>query len=32
VIPTSPYQALRTSLALVTTDSQATLQSQATNV
>lgn len=32
IIPTSPYQVLRTSLALVTTDSQATLQSQATNV
>jgi hypothetical protein len=32
IVPTSPYQILRTSLALVTTDSQATLQSQATNV
>lgn len=29
VIPTSPYQVLRTTLAMVTTDSQATLQSQA---
>lgn len=32
IVPTSPYQVLRTSLALVTTDSQATLQNQATNV
>lgn len=32
IIPTSPYQKLATSLAHVTTDSQATLQSQATNV
>lgn len=32
IIPTSPYQVLRTSLASVTTDSQATLQSQASNV
>lgn len=32
IIPTSPYQKLSTTLALVTTDSQATLQSQATNV
>lgn len=32
LIPISPYQALRTSLSLVTTDSQSTLQSQATNV
>lgn len=32
LIPTSPYQKLATSLALVTTDSQATIQSQATNV
>lgn len=32
VIPTSPYQKLATSLALVTVDSQATLQLQATNV
>jgi hypothetical protein len=32
VIPSSPYQVLRSSLSLVTTDSQSTLQSQATNV
>lgn len=32
IVPSSPYQALRTSLSLVTTDSQSTLQSQATNV
>lgn len=32
IIPTSPYQKLATQLAQVTTDSQATLQSQATNV
>lgn len=32
IIPTSPYQKLATTLAQVTTDSQATLQSQATNV
>lgn len=32
IIPTSPYQKLASSLSLVTTDSQATLQSQATNV
>lgn len=32
IIPGSPYQALRTTLALVTTDSQATLQSQALSV
>lgn len=32
LIPLSPYQALRTTLSLVTTDSQATLQSQAMNV
>jgi hypothetical protein len=32
IVPTSPYQVLRTSLSLVTTDSQATLQSQALNV
>lgn len=32
VVPTSPYQVLRTSLGLVTFDSQATLQSQAANL
>lgn len=32
IVPSSPFQVLRSSLALVTTDSQATLQSQATNV
>ena len=32
IIPLSPYQVLRSTLSLVTTDSQATLQSQATNV
>lgn len=32
IVPTSPYQVLRTPLSLVTTDSQATLQSQALNV
>jgi Baseplate J-like protein len=32
IVPTSPYQVLRSSLSIVTTDSQATLQSQATNV
>lgn len=32
IVPTSPNQVLRTSLALVTTDSQATLQAQATSV
>lgn len=32
IIPTSPYQVLRSSLSLVTTDSQSTLQSQALNV
>jgi hypothetical protein len=32
IVPTSPYQVLRTSLSLVTFDSQATLQSQAVNV
>ncbi len=32
IVPTSPYQVLRTSLSLVTIDSQATLQAQATSV
>lgn len=32
IVPTSPYQVLRTNLALVTTDSQATLQAQAQSV
>lgn len=32
IVPTSPYQVLRTSLSLVTTDSQTTLQQQATSV
>lgn len=32
IIPVSPFQALRSSLASVTTDSQSTLQSQAANV
>lgn len=31
IVPSSPYQTLKTSLATVTTDSQATLQSQAQN-
>lgn len=32
ILPTSPFQKLATTLAQITTDSQATLQSQATNV
>lgn len=32
IVPTSPYQVLRTSLSLVTFDSQATLQSQAASM
>ena len=32
IVPVSPYQVIRASLPSVTTDSQATLQSQATNV
>lgn len=32
IVPTSPYQVLRSAMTLVTTDSQATLQQQALNV